>query len=40
MTLDRLPEYSNAYQLFLEEQCGAARTEDEKVVKILSDDTP
>jgi len=40
MTLDRLPERSNAYQLFLEEQCGAARTEDEKVVKILSDDTP
>lgn len=40
MTLDRLPEYSNAYQLFIEEQCGSARTEDEKVVKILSDDTP
>ena len=40
MTLDRLPQQSNAYQLFLEEQCGAARTEDEKVVKILSDDTP
>jgi hypothetical protein len=40
MTLDRLPQQSNAYQLFLEEQCGSARTEDEKVVKILSDDSP
>lgn len=40
MTMDRLPQYSNTYQLFLEEQCGAARTEDEKVVRILSDDSP
>jgi hypothetical protein len=40
MTVDRLPQKSNTIQLLLEEQCGAARTEDEKVVKILSDDTP
>lgn len=40
MTVDRLPTESNAIQMFLEEQCGAARTEDEKVVKILSDDSP
>lgn len=40
MTLDRIPMRSNAQLFQWEQQCGAARTTDEGVVKILVDQTP
>ena len=40
MTLDRIPMRSNAQLFQWEQQCGAARTTDEGVVKILVDESP